>query len=243
MAAVRYVRNDPDRTLTGMLAFSSIFGLVTGMYFVGRSSQFQLMLLFPAWGFSLALVAWTAGSALRSAAGDRLRVRRTLIPACLALIGFGVMVAALDRLPQPRQQVDRLRAGGSAHNLAPYERLIEARTQPGEHILLIGIGPEHLLADMAGVVNVSPLNSVTSLVSPAEANRSINQLEDSGGNLVIERVSALPPRGFAFGIPEFATILRQRGYRLVAEYPALHLRVWRRAATSGAGAARSPHPA
>ena len=40
----------PDRVLTGMLAFSAIFGLVTGMYFVGRSSQFQLMLLFPAWG-------------------------------------------------------------------------------------------------------------------------------------------------------------------------------------------------
>ena len=49
MAAVRYVREDPDRTLTAMLAFSGIFGLATAMYFVGRSSQFQLMLLFPPW--------------------------------------------------------------------------------------------------------------------------------------------------------------------------------------------------
>jgi hypothetical protein len=65
IAAVRYVRDEPDRVVTGMLAFSAIFGLVTGMYFVGRSSQFQLMLLFPAWGLSLALLAWNAVPPLR----------------------------------------------------------------------------------------------------------------------------------------------------------------------------------
>ena len=50
IAAVRFVRAHPDRTLTAMLAFAGTFGLGTGMYFVGRSSQFQLMLLFPALG-------------------------------------------------------------------------------------------------------------------------------------------------------------------------------------------------
>ena len=39
IAAVRYVRREPDRALTGMLAFSGVFGLETGMYFVGRSSK------------------------------------------------------------------------------------------------------------------------------------------------------------------------------------------------------------
>jgi hypothetical protein len=219
IAAVRYVRNEPDRVLTGMLAFSSVFGLVTGMYFVGRSSQYQLMLLFPAWGFSLALVAWTAARSLMAAASDRLRLRRLLIPACAALIGFGVMISAIDRLPQPQKQVDRL---------DPAERFIEARTHPGEDVLLIGLTPEHLLADRAGVVNVSPLNGVTSLISPAEANRSIDELYDSGGDLVIERVSALAAGGFVFGVPEFANILRQRGYALVSEDRKLHIRVWRR---------------
>jgi hypothetical protein len=242
MAAVRYVRSEPDRVLTGMLAFSSIFGLVTGMYFVGRSSQYQLMLIFPAWGLSLALVAWTAAGALRSAAHDPLRLRRLVIPACVALIGLGVMVSTIARLPQPQQQVDRLRAGGTAPDLRPSERLIEARTQPGEDILLIGLGPEHLIADRAGVVNVSPLNSVTSLISPAEANRSIDELEDSGGNLVIERVSALPPGGFIFGVPEFAEILRQRGFTLISEDPGSGIRVWRRGPTDAA-AARPQHRA
>jgi hypothetical protein len=229
MAAVRYVRNDPDRVLTAMLGFSSIFGLVTGMYFVGRSSQYQLMLIFPAWGFALALVAWSAARALRSVAGDRTRLRRLLIPACLALAGFGVMVAAIDRLPPPQRQIERLHAGGTAQDLGPAERLIEAHAQPGEHVLMIGVGgPEHLVADRAGVVNVSPLNGTTSLISPAEANRSLDQLEDEGGTLVFDGVSGLPSGGFVFGIPEFATILRERGYTLIGEDDRLHIRIWRR---------------
>jgi hypothetical protein len=231
IAAVRYVRREPDRVLTGMLAFSGVFGLVTGMYFVGRSLQIQLILLFPAWGLALALAAWTAITSLRAADSDRVRLRRLLIPACAALIGFGVMVAAIARLPQPQQQIDRLRDGGRAPDLEPVERLVESRTTPGEHVLLIGTAPEHLIADRSHVVNVSPLNGVTSLISPADADRSINQLEDEGGNLVFERVSAPPPTGF-FRIPEFAEILRQRGYVLIAEDPSLHIRVWRRTAPS-----------
>ena len=124
------------------------------------------------------------------------------------------MVATIDRLPSAAAaQIDRLRNGGTPQDLAPFVQFVESWTHPGEHILLIGIAPDHLVADRAGVVNVSPLNGVTSLLSPAEADRSLDQLKDEGGDLVIERVSALPPRGFVFGIPEFATILRQHGYR------------------------------
>jgi hypothetical protein len=230
VAAVRVVRRDPDRVLTGMLAFSGVFGLATGMYFVGRSTQFQLMLLFPPWGLSLALLTWTAIHSLRAAAADRARLRRLLLPALTALIGFGVMVSAIDRLPQPQQQVDRLRAGGTPDSVTPRAvRFVESQTYPGEDILLIGTAPDHLVADRAGVVNVSPLNGITSLFSPAEANRALDQLQDAGGSVVIERTTALPPVGFALGIPQLATILRQHGYELVSEDRGLHLRVWRKA--------------
>ena len=140
------------------------------------------------------------------------------------------MVSAIDRLPQPQQQVDRLRAGGTPNSLTPRAvQFVESWTHPGEDILLIGTTPDHLVADRAGVVNVSPLNGFTSLLSPAEADRALDQLEDAGGSVVIERVSALPPRRLAFGIPELATILRQRGYQLVSEDRGLYLRVWRKA--------------
>jgi hypothetical protein len=231
IAAVRYLHDKPDRTLTGMLAFSGIFGLTTGMYFVGRSSQYQLMLLFPAWGLALALVAWTAAGSLRSARASGTGMRRLLLPGCAALIGFGVMLSAIDRIPLPNRQIDRLEAGGPIHDTRPSERFIESRTRPGEHVLMIGTGTDHLLAEKIGVVNVSPLNGVSSLISPAEADRSLNQLQDEGGNLVFEAVSGRPVGGFSFGVPELATILRERGYRLVDEDPSLYLRVWRRAAS------------
>jgi hypothetical protein len=243
IAAVRYVRNDPDRTLTAMLAFSGAFGLASGMYFVGRSSQFQLMLLFPAWGLALALVAWTAAGSLRAAATDPARLCRLLLPGCAALVGLGVMISAIDRVPPPWRQIDRLSGGDHAEGRAldaqraanegqaEAQRYVEANTHPGERVLIIGTGEEHRVAERAGVVNVSPLNSITSLVSPAEADRALNQLQDEGGALVFEGVSALPQGAFVFGIPELATILRERGYRLVGSDPDINFRLWRRTTT------------
>ena len=230
IASVRYVREEPDRTLTAMLAFAGAFGLVSGMYYVGRSSQFQVMLLFPAWGLALALVAWTAARSLRSAAGDRARLTRLLLPACAALIGFGVMVSTLDRLPPPWRQVERLSAGGAESPAeAEAERYVESNTSPGDRVLILRLALDHRVAERAGVINVSPLNGVTSLVSPAEANRALNQLEDEGGTAVFEAVSSMPENaGLSFEIPEFAELLRERGYALEEEDPVTGLRLWRR---------------
>ena len=228
-AAVRHLREEENRTLTGMLAFSGAFGLVTGMYFVGRSAEFQLMLLFPVWGFSLALLAWTAGGALRGARADRDHVRRLLIPTAAAMIGLGVMIATIVRVPAPWSQIERLGESGHAPNDTPNaQRFIESRTNPGEHILLIGTPLDHRLADRAGVTNVSPLNGFISLISPAEADRSLDQLRDEGGTEVFEAVtapSAINPSPFK--IIEFADILRERGYRLVEQDPSTGLRLWR----------------
>jgi hypothetical protein len=226
-AAVRYVRAEPDRALTALLAWSGTFGLATGMYFVGRSSQYQLMLLFPAWGFSLGLLVWTAAVSLRSARVDRRRLSRLLLPACAALIGYGVMIAAIDRFPSPRAQIDRISQEGQLLSLAAEERYVATQTRPGEKILLIGAALDHRVAERAGVENVSPLDGVITLISPREANRAVDALENAGGSQVFETVSAQPPGQLAFDVPEFATILRERGYRIVGEDPSLHMRLWR----------------
>jgi hypothetical protein len=229
IAAVRHLREEPNRTLTGMLAYSGSFGLITGMYFVGRSVEFQLMVLFPVWALSLALLAWTAGCALRTSRTDRMRMRRLLIPATAAMIGLGVMIAAIVRVPAPWTQIDRLGESGNAPNDTPNaQRFIESHTTPGEHILLIGTPVDHRLADRAGVTNVSPLNGFISLFSPSEADRSLDQLRDEGGNEVFEAASApsaINPSPFK--IVEFADILRARGYRLVEQDPSSGLRLWR----------------
>jgi hypothetical protein len=230
VAAVRYARSEPDRTLTGMLAFAGTFGLVTAMYFVGRSSQFQLMLLFPAWGLALALLAWTAGRSLRSAAGHRDRLWRLLVPAAAALIGFGVMISAIDRLPPPWKQVERLQDGRAAiYDETASQDFVRSRTSPGEDVLIIGTPLDHRVAQRAGVVNVSPLNGLYSLITRDQADLAIDQLDDSGGDLVFDAVSGPdPPARPSPAVPEFAGILRAHGFRLVATDPASHLRLWRR---------------
>jgi hypothetical protein len=227
-ATVRYVRGDADRLLTAMLAFSGTFGLTTGMYFVGRSAEIQLMILFPVWAFCLALVAWTAARSLRAARVDRVRLRRLLLPAVTALIGFGVMVSAVGRVSPPWRQVSRLQEGGRAvYDTPNAQRFIESNTDPGDRVLVIGTPVDHRLADRADVVNVSPLNDFIALVSADEADRSLDQLEDEGGDAVFESVTApAASNPFPIKIAEFATILRSRGYRLVEQDPSSGLRLW-----------------
>jgi hypothetical protein len=219
VAAVRFVRRDPDRTMTAMLVFSGTFGLTTAMYFVGRSTQFQLILLFPAWGLALGLLTVVAIAALRSASEDRARLRRILIPACAALIGFGVMVATIARVSPPWRQIDRLAGDGRSLGLEPATEYVEANTVDDERVLIMAALPGHLVAERAGVVDTSPINGLTALLSKEEAERALDQLEDEDGTQVFDGVT---------GLPQFAELLRERGYRQVGTSPDAGLRLWQR---------------
>ena len=122
--------------------------------------------------------------------------------------------------------------GRAADDTPSAQRFIEDHSAPDDRVLLIGTPVDHRLADQAGVVNVSPLNSVIALISADEADRSMDQLREEGGKEVFEAVtahSAVNPYWPA--IPEFAAILQQHGYRLVMRDPSSGLRLWRRAAT------------
>jgi hypothetical protein len=227
-ASVRCARDDPDRMLTAMLGFSGVLGLTTGMYFVGRSTQIQLMVLFPVWAFCLALVGWTAATALRAARADKERRRRLLLPAVAALVGFGLMVSAIGRASPPWRQVSRLSQGGQRqYDMPKAQRFIEEHTVPGEHVLVIGTPVDHRLADRAGVDNVSPLNGLLALVSSVEADRALDQLRAENGTQVFEVVTQVNSINKFIALPEVAVILRQRGYRLEAQDPRSGMRLWR----------------
>jgi hypothetical protein len=217
-----------------MLTFSGAFGLISGMYYVGRSNELQLMILFPVWALCLTLVAWGAAGALRSARGETARLRRLLLPAAAALIGFGVMVSAIDRVSPPWRQLSRIQeTGPSSYDLSNAQRFIESHTQAGDRVLVLGTPVDHRLADRAGVTNVSPLNSLIALISSNEADRSLDQLENEHGPEVFEAVTEVHALNRFNTIPEFAAIMRQRGYRLIEQDPSSGLRLWRRPASGG----------
>ena len=117
------------------------------------------------------------------------RLRRILFPAAAALIGFGVMVGTIGRISPPWRQIDRLNETGHPLSLQRPAAYVAAHTVPGEHVVIIGPEAEHLIADRAGVVNSSPLNGLTALFGPSEANRALDQLDDEGGTQVFEGAS------------------------------------------------------
>lgn len=193
-AAVRRSRQAPDRVLTGMLAFSAIFGLGTGAYFVGRSYAIVLPALFAAWGLALALLAWTVVVRLATAGRPRRRtVERALLPATAVLVGFGLMVTTLSQFPNPLTQLDRLGRGQPTDVLdrTPSRQFVEETTSPGTRVLLLDpLG--HEVARQAGVDDLSLFASPLQIISEDQVEDLLQVLEDAGGFTVFTGRSLAP---------------------------------------------------
>ncbi|HEU4703799.1 MAG TPA: hypothetical protein VFS37_15065, partial [Conexibacter sp.] len=106
VATVRALRGARDRVLTGMLAWSAIFGLGAASYYVGRSHPEALRAMFSAWALALVLLAVAALRALST----RPAPRRPIVIA-VALFGFGIAVCSIAQLPAPWSQLRRIEAG------------------------------------------------------------------------------------------------------------------------------------
>jgi hypothetical protein len=229
-AAVRYVQSRPNSTLTAMLAYAGILGLLGSSYFAGRSLPWQLMLLFPVWGLALALLAWISAQSLSSAIAQQNSLARSLLPSLAALCGFGVMVAAIATFPLPWSEVERLSESQPAvHDVPEAQRFVEEHTHPGEAILLFGTYSDHRVAERAGVVNSSPWNYGFSLFSEREVDRALDDLEGEQGLKVFLNRGFLP-----LGLDPLkdrgpvVALLRARGYEQVVGGPHSQLTVFER---------------
>ena len=106
VATVRAIRGAPDRTLTGMLVWSGIFGLGSAAYYMGASTILAVATLFPAWGLSLALLTVVA---VRHIATRRERIPS--VPALAALFGIALIGTFVFMPPArlaPWTQVERI---------------------------------------------------------------------------------------------------------------------------------------
>jgi hypothetical protein len=164
LAAVRVARREPDVLLTGMLAWSGVFGLAAGSYFIGRSDALKLAALLPTWSLALMLLLVVA---LRSLAAREWR--RPSPAELLVLFGFGLATCSLAQLSPPWHELERLRASGAPLIYAQPEahRLVDRTTRPGEHVaILIPMG--HRIAYDLHVVDVSPYAFLDEIATRAQ---------------------------------------------------------------------------
>lgn len=218
VATVRARRGAENHTLTGMLAWSGIFGFGSGAYYMGASTILAIATLFPAWGLSLALLTIVA---VRHLAANRDRL--PAVPALATLFGIGLLASFALQPPArlaPWTQIDRIAttlpayAPDDAEPLeAPrdplFERFVSSIAdergrfvvQPGAPVALF-TATGHLIADAYGIEDVVPYTG-RSVFTEEQLDDALGRLRAAGGNtvlvpsLILPRVSdLLARRGF-----------------------------------------------
>lgn len=224
VASVRALRGAQDRLLTGMLAWTGVFGLGSASYYVGRSHPVALKSLFSVWALALALLTLVVVRAL--AAQPRQRIS---IAAVAVLFGFGLAACSVAQIPAPWSQVDRFGTPyapneESDNGPRPLMPATDARTRrfvatlaDGPHRFVYKRGAPvaillrtgHRVADAYGVRDVSPYSGIESTLTEQRLEHVLDVLQREGGNTVI-----LPDPVDA----GFFRVLERRGFRLVTHH-------------------------
>ncbi|HET6447768.1 MAG TPA: hypothetical protein VFG31_01565 [Conexibacter sp.] len=221
VATTRARRGAPNRALTGMLAWSGIFGLGSAAYYMGASTILAIATLFPAWGLSLALLAVVA---VRHVASRRERIPAP--PALAALFGICLLATFVFMPPArlaPWTQADRIAskpvyAPPDAEPFEPprespgFARFVSATAEhDGRFVMRHGApvafltATGHLLADAYGIRDVVPYTG-RSVFTADQLDDALARLRAAGGSTVI--VPSLI-------LPRVAAALAARGYEVL----------------------------
>ena len=174
-AVVRWVSGKREALLTAMLAWSGVFGLGAGVYYVGRSEHLNLIALFSPWCLALVLLTIVAMRALAARGW-----RRPTLPELAVLFGFGLTCASLAQIPTPWSQVARLRdvTPVPLSSAPPSERFVAARTRPGEQVAIIApLG--HRIAYDLHLKNVSPYSGLEAMPTHAQFETALAAVRDA----------------------------------------------------------------
>jgi hypothetical protein len=227
VATVRAMRHEPERALTGMLAWCAIYGLGSGMHYVGESVPAGIPVTFYSWSLALALLAVVAVRQLA-------RVPRRLpSPAALAvlfgvaLLGTFLLTPPPDFAPWARAHRIATRPAGAlrpfgAPNAAPRDprfvrfvgsapdargRLVLRKGAPVALFLTTG----HLLADAYGLRDVVPFVGEL-LYTFDQLDEALARLHAAGGSTVLIGTGYLPNVTAALVTRGFA-VLTRHGFR------------------------------
>jgi len=205
LATVRAVQGSEDRLLTGLLAWSGIFGFGLGAYYVGRSHPEVLTVMFPAWALSLVLLTIAV---LRDTARS---ARLPGVAGLVCLVGFGVLVCSLAQTPAPWTQIDRLGDTTTERIVDPTAvAFVRQHTRPGEPVAVLTTSG-HRLAFLAGVVDVTPYTGLESMPTRGQLGETLRMLRDAGGHVVFV--------GPSVAAPEAVRAMEHIGFRHIATQP------------------------
>jgi branched-subunit amino acid transport protein len=168
VAVVRMLRDADDVLLTSMLAWSGVFGLLAGSYFVGRPDLLKLTGILAAWSFALAPLMLACVRTL--AARDW---RRPTVPQLLVLFGFALSVCSLATLSPPQDEIARLtRAQPDPVYEAAMRRFVGDRTEPGETVAILVPMADRIAEDL-GLRNVAPYPLMNAIVTAEQMERLV----------------------------------------------------------------------
>jgi len=231
VATVRAVTGAPNRVLTGMLAWSAIYGYGSGAYYMGESVPRGIPTTFPPWSFALALL--TVAAVQQLAGSPR---RRPGVALLAALFGFGAVASfAIDppRSILPWRQVATIRHQPPDPTIAQIREIGTALVAPpdADFRTFIGGTPEaggrtvahagaaiallwstgHVIADQYGFRDVVPYVGESTL-TVEQLDETLARLRAAGGSVVLvpelilrRLVQPLADRGFL--------VLTRGGYR------------------------------
>lgn len=179
VATARAIDREPGRLLTGMLAWSGVFGLGAGAYFAGRSTPDDLPAMFFPWALATALLLIPALGSLRAASW-----RRPPLAATACLVGFLAMAGSLAQTPTPWEQLHRLRRTAAPILAAPDgQRLVAAHTRRGQAAAILLLLGHRVGADL-GVRDVAPYSNSESMPTAEQLDETLAALRTAGGDAV-----------------------------------------------------------
>lgn len=176
---MRAVNRDPARLLTGLLAWSGVFGLGVGTYYMGRTTASQLISMFSAWAFALTLLMVVTVTQIARDPRRRLTIAHIAV-----FLGMGIVACSLAQMPLPWTQIARLQKTAPKIDAAsPELKQILRRDSDGRPAAIMSL-LGHRQAYESGVDNVSPYIGADEIFTRVQVENTLRALHAAGGRLL-----------------------------------------------------------